>query len=71
MSARKRKRKRKKVTIEDLAGPCDLNYDTALAEYEVAKRHSLAGDSALPAISALALDQLAKDFLKRKLAKIR
>jgi hypothetical protein len=66
-----RKRKRKKVTIEDLAGPYDLNYDTALAEYEVAKLHNMAGDSALPAISGLALDQLAEDFLKRKLAKIR
>ena len=48
MSARKRKRK--KVTIEELAGPCDLCYDTALAEYEVAKRHNMAGDSALPAV---------------------
>ena len=35
------KKRKKRITIDDLAGPCNLKYDLGLARYETFKRHSL------------------------------
>jgi hypothetical protein len=58
------------LTIDDLAGPCSLNYDNALAEYEVVRRHFPELLLPRPHPDGRALDKQAAQSFSDALAKV-